>query len=48
MTFFSAAIWLGWWSTSTDPAEVGNLGKWLGVYVVLGLGAILGAICGIW
>jgi ABC-type multidrug transport system fused ATPase/permease subunit len=39
-------VWLGWWTEDKDP--LGNLGKWLGVYVVLGIGSIAAVGCGIY
>jgi hypothetical protein len=40
-------IWLGWWATASAKRPNEDLGKWLGVYVALGVGAILGALLGI-
>ncbi|KAF2157808.1 ABC transporter [Myriangium duriaei CBS 260.36] len=40
------AVWLGWWAkdAALDPNK--HLGKWLGVYVVLGVGAFVAAAIG--
>jgi ATP-binding cassette subfamily C (CFTR/MRP) protein 1 len=42
-----AAIWLGWWATASASRPNKDLGIWLGVYVFLGVGSLLGAMLGI-
>ncbi|KAF7552267.1 hypothetical protein G7Z17_g4442 [Cylindrodendrum hubeiense] len=42
------SVWLGWWAKKAAEEGTKNLGKWLGVYVVLGLGSLFGSSCGIW
>ncbi|KAL8329941.1 hypothetical protein RB597_005302 [Gaeumannomyces tritici] len=37
-------IWLGWWA----EANAQHLGKWLGVYTALGVGAIIAVLIGAW
>ena len=39
-------VWLGQWMGSSNPLD--NLGKWLGVYVALGIGAIISIGIGSW
>ncbi|KAK1579629.1 ABC transporter [Colletotrichum navitas] len=39
-------IWLKWWAE--DPSPSSNLGKWLGVYVALGVGSVLAVALGAW
>lgn len=40
------ALWIGWWAGAAQPLD--NLGKWLGVYAALGVGAILSIGLGLW
>ena len=42
------AVWLGWWAEDTIKQHYKGNGYWLGVYVVLGVGSMIGAVCGIW
>lgn len=42
----STALWIGWWGGADDPLD--NLGKWLGVYVALGVGAVISIGTGLW
>ncbi|KAH6995503.1 ABC transporter [Ilyonectria sp. MPI-CAGE-AT-0026] len=42
------SVWLGWWAKKAAEEGTKNLGKWLGVYVVLGVGSLVGSTCGIW
>ena len=44
----SAAIWLGWWADETAIDPSAPIGKWLGVYVVLGVGSMVGAGISSW
>ncbi|KZL81674.1 abc transporter [Colletotrichum incanum] len=39
-------IWLKWWAEDADPGS--NLGKWLGVYVALGVGSVSAVMLGAW
>jgi hypothetical protein len=42
------AVWLGWWAEDTARQHYKGNGYWLGIYVVLGVGSMIGAACGIW
>lgn len=42
------AVWLGWWAEDTTKKHYKGNGYWLGIYVVLGVGSMIGAVCGIW
>ncbi|TLD19247.1 hypothetical protein PspLS_09793 [Pyricularia sp. CBS 133598] len=40
------SVWLKWWAESADPLS--GLGKWIGVYVALGIGAVVACLIGTW
>jgi hypothetical protein len=42
------AIWLGWWAEDSFQSDYKGNGYWLGIYVVLGVGSMIGAVSGIW
>ncbi|RFU80509.1 abc transporter [Trichoderma arundinaceum] len=42
------SIWLKWWAESNEEHPNSDLGKWLGVYTVLALGAISACLFGTW
>ena len=42
------AVWLGWWASAAENNPNEGVGKWLGVYVVLGVIAMGGATFGAW
>lgn len=41
-------IWLGWWAEANALRPNQDLGKWLGVYTALGVGAIIAVLVGAW
>lgn len=41
-------IWLKWWAESEATAPSRDLGKWIGVYVALGGGAVITCLVGTW
>ncbi|KAL8369750.1 hypothetical protein RB595_000201 [Gaeumannomyces hyphopodioides] len=41
-------IWLGWWAEANVLRPNQDLGKWLGVYTALGVGAIVAVLIGAW
>ncbi|KAH8806029.1 ABC transporter [Xylogone sp. PMI_703] len=49
-TFCNAfpTMWLNWWAESNATNPNGELGKWLGVYVALGVGASIAALIAFW
>ncbi|KND86897.1 Canalicular multispecific organic anion transporter 2 [Tolypocladium ophioglossoides CBS 100239] len=42
------SVWLKWWAEANEKEPNANLGKWLGVYAVLGIGAITACLFGTW
>ena len=41
-------VWLKWWAEANEKEPNANLGKWLGVYAVLGICAITACLFGTW
>ncbi|KAH7025269.1 ABC transporter [Microdochium trichocladiopsis] len=41
-------IWLGWWAEQSALDPYTPIGKWLGIYVLLGVGSLAGAALAIW
>lgn len=41
-------IWLKWWAEAEATAPAQDLGKWIGVYVALGVGAVITCLVGTW
>ncbi|KAI4279834.1 MAG: hypothetical protein L6R38_004935, partial [Xanthoria sp. 2 TBL-2021] len=41
-------IWLGWWAAANAKAPNDNLGYWLGIYALLGVGGLLSVIISCW
>ncbi|KAL1619695.1 hypothetical protein SLS56_010027 [Neofusicoccum ribis] len=41
-------IWLKWWAEANEKKPNADLGKWLGVYAALGVGAVAAVLVGIW
>lgn len=42
------SIWLKWWAEANEKHPNQNLGKWLGVYTALAIGAISACLFGTW
>ncbi|KYK57377.1 ABC transporter [Drechmeria coniospora] len=42
------SVWLKWWAEANLREPNANLGKWLGVYAVLGIGAVCACLFGTW
>ncbi|KAL8995121.1 MAG: hypothetical protein Q9169_005084 [Polycauliona sp. 2 TL-2023] len=41
-------IWLGWWAAANADSPNDNLGYWLGIYALLGVGGLISIICSCW
>lgn len=46
--FFFSDIWLNWWAEANARNPNGDLGKWLGVYIALGIGAVIATVVAFW
>ncbi|UNI16453.1 hypothetical protein JDV02_002885 [Purpureocillium takamizusanense] len=42
------SVWLKWWAEANEKNPNSDLGKWLGVYAVLGVGAVAACLIGTW
>ncbi|KAK6449569.1 hypothetical protein FP744_10005819 [Trichoderma asperellum] len=42
------SVWLKWWAESNEKDPNSNLGKWLGVYTVLSVGAFISCLVAAW
>ncbi|TDZ58384.1 ABC transporter atnG [Colletotrichum trifolii] len=41
-------IWLKWWTEANEEKPKQDLGKWLGVYVAFGVGAVISILISMW
>ena len=44
----SAELWVKWWAEANERKPNGDLGKWLGVFVTLGVGMNVSILFGMW
>ncbi|KAI9845011.1 MAG: hypothetical protein M1837_005155 [Sclerophora amabilis] len=48
IAIYAFYLWLKWWADANNAMPNTNLGKWLGVYTTLGIGAIIGLLVAAW
>jgi hypothetical protein len=48
LTKYFADLWLAWWADANAIAPNTDLGKWLGVYSALAIGAMISLLVGTW